>query len=323
MLNIEKKREKDRVDVNDKKLAVVIVTYNRLQSVAKAIQSVFNSCPDCTIILIDNSPNTFCFENLKRSLEKCKNVFLFKNPYNYGFAKAVNQGIKIVMEKGKYDYILLLNDDAYLDKYCIPILIETLEKDERSLLAGPTIFYYRFPNKVWSAGGYFDSFTSRIIIPLKNKNVSIEELSNLSVKEVDFLTGCVLMIKYKAIKEIGLFDENFFFYSEDLDYSFRVKKAGYKCIWVPSAIAWHDIQIIDRFNSTFALYNLAKSGIIFRRKHFKGGALVVNLMNFVFFQTTHKFFYLLLNKGNLSSINAWFRGIIDGFREPLINNYRD
>jgi len=320
MLNIEKGREEDYADVNDKKLAVIIVTYNRTQSVTKAIQSVFSSWSDCTIILIDNSPNTFYFENLKVSLEKYKNVFLFKNPYNYGFAKAVNQGIRIVMEKGKYDYILLLNDDAYLDKNCMPVLIEALEKDERAFLAGPTIFYYRFPNKVWSAGGYFDSFMSRINITLKNKNVSIEKLSKLSVKEVDFLTGCVLMIKYQAIKEIGLFDENFFFYSEDLDYSFRVKKAGYKCIWVPSAIAWHDIQIIDRFNSTFALYNLAKSGIIFRRKHFKGIALLSNLICFVFFQSIHKFFYLLLNKGSLSSINAWFKGLIDGFREPLINN---
>ena len=71
MLNIEKKREKDYVDVNDKKLAVVIVTYNRPQSVTKAIQSVFNSCSGCTIILIDNSPNTLCFENLKGSLGKC------------------------------------------------------------------------------------------------------------------------------------------------------------------------------------------------------------------------------------------------------------
>jgi GT2 family glycosyltransferase len=309
----------NNIHSNNKNLTVIIVSYNKVAPVIRAIRSVTDNYEKCRFIIIDNS-ESFFFETLKMSLAGFKNLILIKNLQNYGFAKAVNQGIKIAIKDNNCQYILLLNDDAYVDKDCIPKLIDAIEKGDKALISGPTIFYARYPNKVWSAGGYFNKLLSRIRILLKNKELSVDQLKKIPIQEVDFLTRCVLLIKRKAIEKVGMFDEAFFFYSEDLDYCFRVKKAGYKCLWVPSAIAWHDIDLNIRFNTPFVIYNLAKSGIIFRLKHFKGIKLINNLISFILFHTAHKLFYLL-NKGNPLIIKAWFKGLIDGVKEYM-NNYK-
>jgi len=301
-------------------IVTIIVSFYKIEPLLKAVETVIESYSKSKFVIVDNTANILVCKNLEIELSKYKNIIFISNPQNYGFAKAVNQGIEIAMKDNNCKYILLLNDDANVDKDCIPKLIDALEKDEKALLAGPTIYYGKSPNTVWSAGGYFDNFLSRIRIPLKNKNITIEELDKIPIQEVDFLTGCVLLIKCEAIEKVGFFDEAFFFYSEDLDYCFRVKKAGYKCLWVPSAIAWHDIDLNIRFNTPFVIYNLAKSGIIFRLKHFKGIKLINNLISFILFHTVHKLFYLL-NKGNPLIIKAWFKGLIDGVKEYM-NNYK-
>jgi GT2 family glycosyltransferase len=298
-------------------ISIIIISYNRIESIIRAVKSISTHYKNYRFIVIDNSESIQFFENLKMKLRRYDEIILLKNSQNFGFAKAVNQGIEIAMKNENCRYILLLNDDAYVDKNCIPKLIDALEKDEKALLAGPTICYGKSPNTVWSAGGYFDKFLSRIRIPLKNKNITIEELDKIPIQEVDFLTGCVLLIKREAIEKVGFFDEGFFFYSEDLDYCFRVKKAGYKCLWVPSAIAWHDIEMSARFSSPFVMYNLAKSGIIVRRKHFTGLLKLWNVLIFIFLHTLNKFLIFILGKSNFSAIKAWVNGIADGLEYKI------
>jgi GT2 family glycosyltransferase len=300
-------------------VSIIIISYNRIDTIVRAVDSISKYYKNYRFIVIDNSENTQFFQTLKIKLRKFDTVILLKNSQNFGFAKAVNQGIEIAMKDENCIYILLLNDDAYVDKDCIPKLIDALERDKRALLAGPTIYYEKHPNTVWSAGGYFNEFLGKIKIPLKNKTITIKELSKIPIQEVDFLTGCVLLIKREAIEKVGKFDEAFFFYSEDIDYCYRVKKAGYKCLWVPSAITWHDIDLNIRFNTPFVMYNLAKSGIIFRLKHFKGIKLLNNLIFLFFFHSVYRTFFSI-KKGNMTTIKSWFSGLIDGFRKYISNN---
>jgi GT2 family glycosyltransferase len=298
-------------------IVAIIVSFYKTEPLLKAVETVIESYSKSKFVIVDNSANILVYKNLKIELSKYKNIIFISNPQNYGFAKAVNQGIEIAMKDNNCNYILLLNDDAYVYKDCIPKLMDALDGDDKALIAGPTIYYEKYPNKVWSAGGYFDRLFSRIKIPLKNKEVSIDDLKKFPIQDVDFLTGCVLMIKREAIEKVGFFDETFFFYSEDLDYSFRVKKAGYKCLWVPSSIAWHDIQMSARFSSPFAMYNLAKSGIIVRKKHFAGLLKLWDLLIFIFLHTLNKFLSFILGQSNFSAIKAWVKGIADGLKYKI------
>jgi GT2 family glycosyltransferase len=295
-------------------LYTIIISYNKLEPVFRAVDSVFKNHKHSKIILIDNSEDTYFFKKLKQKLKTYKeNILFIKNKKNLGFSKAVNQGIKIALNKGA-DYILLLNDDAYLDKNCIPYLIEALDKDNKAMLAGPTIFYDKDKSKIWSTGGYFNKLLGNIKILLKNKKVNPDTLKNLNIQEVDFLTGCVLMIKSEAIKKIGLFNEDLFFYGEDVDYSLRAKRKGFKILWVPYAFAWHDVDIVKGRTNPFVMYNLSRSKIIIRKSHFKRKYFIYYLILHFLLHTPYKFYQILRGSKDFDSIKFWLKGTWDGIR---------
>jgi GT2 family glycosyltransferase len=88
----------DTILFNNKNLTVIIVSYNKVAPVIRAIRSITGNYEKYRFIIIDNSESFSFFETLKMSLAGFKNLILIKNPQNYGFAKAVNQGIEIAMK---------------------------------------------------------------------------------------------------------------------------------------------------------------------------------------------------------------------------------
>ncbi len=297
------------------KVSIIIISYNKVEPVVFAVKSVINSHNksriETLIHIIDNSENKKIFTQLKSKLSWYSNIFLEKNEKNIGFAKAVNKGIRKSLEKGA-DYILLLNDDAFVDKNCIKKLIKALENNKNALAAGPTIFYAKDKEKVWHTGGYLSKFLMTIKIPYKNKKISKDFLKKLPTQEVDFLTGCVLLIKREAFDKIGFFDERLFFYAEDLDYSIRVKKAGYKLLWIPDAFAWHDIDIYKGRTNPFVLYHLARSNIIVRKKHLSVVKFIYFLLIHFLVITPYRIFQVLKGSKGIKSIYAWLKGTLDG-----------
>ena len=295
----------------DKKVCAIIISYNKVSPVIRAIKSVFRSYSNSKVILIDNSEDMNIFKILKHKLRTYSNITFIKNKDNLGFAKAVNQGIKVALRE-RTDYILLLNDDAYLERNCINYLIDALEKDKKALLAGPTIFYHKDRNMIWHTGGYFRKLLGSVYIPYKNKKLPFSYFKTLAPKEVDFLTGCVLLIKKEAIEKVGIFDEQLFFYGEDLDYSLRVRKMGYKLIWVPYAFAWHDIEIEKGRTSPFVMRNLARSNLVLRKKHFNVSYFIYYVFLHFVLYTPYRLYQILKGSKNIASIKAWLKGSLEG-----------
>lgn len=293
----------------------VIVAYNRIESTLRAIDSAIVSYDELKLVLVDNSGNDNFFNTLKNKLEArhVGRILYIRNEQNVGFAKAVNQGIRLSLRKGA-DYVLLLNDDAYVDKNCIPSLIYALSNHEQSLLAGPTIFYEKHKDKVWSAGGYYNKLLGKISMPLKNKKVDPNILRQAEVREVGFLTGCVLVIKSKAFGKVGFFDEDFFFYNEDVDYCLRTAKSGFKMLWVPYAFAWHDIDIIHGRTNSFAMYNIARSSITLGKKNFSTIYYIYYVLLRFLLHTPYRVYQIVVGRKNFNVILSWFKGIIDGMQ---------
>lgn len=120
------------------------------------------------------------------------------------------------------------------------------------------------------------------------------------------------MLKREVVEKVGLFDEDLFFYGEDLDYSLRVKKAGFKLLWVPYAFAWHDIDIEKGRTNPFVMYTLAKSNIIVRKKNFSNLYFLYYLSIHFLFHTPFKVYQILKGSRNLNSVKAWLKGTRDG-----------
>ncbi len=300
------------MDLKNLKLGIVVVSFNKKIDIIKCLASC--KCKSVTIsyYIIDNSTDT----NIAQEIEKFANLygaFYYKTQENIGFAKAVNIGIKKALQD-KCDYILLLNDDAFLEDNCISSLIQALENNKGALLAGPTIFYSAKPDVVWSSGGYFNKFLSKINLIYKNKKLKISDLKTAKVHTVDFLSGCVLLIKKEAIEKIGYFDEDLFMYAEDLDYCLRVKQKGYKVLYVPFAFAWHDIDIINSRTNFFVMYHLARSNIIVRKKRFKIWYFFYYLLLHFLLYTPFRIYQTLKGDKIINGTKGWFKGTFDGIK---------
>ena len=170
------------------------------------------------------------------------------NQKNLGFSGGHNVGIEYALKKGS-DFIVILNNDTYVDKNFLEELLKATEKDAKIGILVPKIYFapgfefhkdrYSKEEKgkiFWYAGGEMD--WNNVI----GHNRGVDQIDKGqfdSTSETELATGCCMLIKKEVFGKIGLFDENFYLYYEDADLSMRVKKKGFKIFYVPSSIIWH------------------------------------------------------------------------------------
>lgn len=168
--------------------------------------------------------------------------------HNLGFTGGNNKGIRQALQKGA-DAILLLNDDTKIDPHAIQHLSDVLYSNSQTGIAVPKIYFYpgyefhknRYEKKdrgkiIWYAGGTID--WNNII----GAHIGVDDIDRGQydvVRNIDFATGCCMLVRREVFEKIGLFDNRYFLYLEDLDFSVRTRKAGYQIIYEPKAIVWH------------------------------------------------------------------------------------
>lgn len=287
------------------KITAIILNYQNYQDIRNCILSlekqILPNNYQLKILVIDNSPDDS--DTKKLQLDFSRHEYIF-NKQNNGFAKGVNQGINLKLLES--DYFLLVNNDAELAPDCLKIL---LEQSNNQSLAGPVIFYKENSNIIWQGGGFYKKLKMNLSVPDKNK-----PLTNKKTQLVDFLSGCVLLIPKNVIEKIGLFDEKFFFYGEDLDFCLRAKKAGIKSLYCPAATACHNIKKVKiSRTSSFVLKNLAISYFLIIRKHFSN-LLLHGLLLFIFIYTPFRFYQTISGGNKWSNITAWLTGGYQGWK---------
>lgn len=236
------------------KVFVIILNYNGQDTLRECLNSVLRSdYVEQEIVLIDNRSTDDSFRQARQDFSR---IYFIENSKNLGFAAGVNVGIRLAMEK-MADYVLLLNNDARLETDTLSKLVESLEQDPSIGLASPLILQ-EASDKVWFAGGRIDWLKMRTIHTAGPSDRS-------AAYDTEYLSGCALLIRKEVFQKIGLFDEKFFFYYEDADFSWRAGQAGYRCQVVPTAIARHREK--SSANPKFKTYWLVISALVFFRKN--------------------------------------------------------
>jgi GT2 family glycosyltransferase len=223
-------------------ISVVIVSWNAKKYLEQCLESIL-SCSDASdaeIIVVDNASTDGSPELVK---QRFADVKLIRNSSNLGFAKANNIGIG--QSHGKY--LFLINSDVVVYPNCFSSMANYIEAQPQIGVLGPRII--GFDGKVQrSCMGYptlWNKFCRAIFLATLFPRLKLfngYELSHWShdeVKEVDVINGCFWAIKRQAIEEIGLLDENFFMYAEDIDWCKRFNNAGWKVVYYPKAEAVH------------------------------------------------------------------------------------
>ena len=224
------------------KVAVIIVNWKKYDITSICIESILNSTnSNFKIILVDNESDNKKVKNFKYRNE----IKIIQNKNNEGFSKANNIGIDYAL-KNNYDYTILINNDTIVEKNLIEVLLKTAQAKNFSVLQ-PLILKYN-GKEIWNAGGRINYFFGNFIT---NKKVSNSLSSSHEITE--WLTGCCCLFKTKIFEEIGKLDESFFAYYEDVDFSLRLKKHGYK-------IGFTSKTYINHYESFSSISNNSKRG---------------------------------------------------------------
>ncbi len=228
---------------------------------------------------------------------------------NLGFAGGNNVGIKYALKNCDLQDILLINNDTVIDKGTISELISARNKLGENAIYGGRIYYYSEPSKIWYDGGHLNKFTGRTVhINSGRKNRCITQPI-----QVNFITFCYVLIPANIVKKVGLLDESYFMYVEDLDYCYRVDKGNYKLYHVPSSQLWHKIGASYGSEiSEFSSYWYYRNTIKFILKRFRK---IKKITAILFIITKFPILLLTWLLRNPKIIKSMFRGYIDGFNK--------
>jgi len=226
------------------------------------------------------------------------------NRRNLGFAAAANIGIDHAFKQGA-DYIFLANNDTTLAPNALDLLVQTAVATQAALTT-PLIFYAGSPTHIWSAGGW-------------RHQISLEIYRRPTLPfppgplPVDFITACGMLISRTCLQTVGLFDERFFMYYEDMDYCLRVQAANQLILLVPQAHMWHHgAASSGGRDSPNERYHMARSSLLYFRKHIRGWQwLIVAPFRL---GSTLKTSYRLSRRQQWPALRAYLSGLWDGLR---------
>jgi GT2 family glycosyltransferase len=236
----------------DDKVAIIVLNYNGKKTLLETLQSLSElNYQNKEILVVDNASEDDSFLSAQEQYPQFRFLGLERNG---GFAWGMNRGIEDALERGA-SYIWLFNYDAVAKQDSLMPLVVEAKKNKDEVLLSPVI--YTDADQVWFSGGRVNYWRMR----------GVHEKESLSSsKETEFLTGCALFIPKKVIERVGLLDERFFLYYEDVDFSLRAKKEGIKRIVVPAAQVVHSEESQSSPNK---IYFLVLSGLLFFDKHKK------------------------------------------------------
>jgi GT2 family glycosyltransferase len=222
---------------------VIILNWNSKDMTAECIRSLLAmNTREYDTIVVDNGSRDGSVEYLRREFPQ---IVVLPQDRNLGFAAGCNVGMKEALKRGA-EYVLPLNNDTVVDANMIEALLEVAEKHPSAAIVSPKIYFYDSPNRFWWAGGSFSLWTG---IPKHAGRKDRDNGQFEATRTLDWATGCAALIRCEALKRVGLFEEHLFGNGEDLDFSLRVRRAGFEIWFAPQAKVWHKEGVDYRKNA--------------------------------------------------------------------------
>lgn len=232
-------------------VTVVVPNWNGLKHIGDTLKSLEAQSQKVGIIVADNGSTDGSQEFIRKHFPKVELIELFENR---GFAGGVNAGIEGAVDEGA-EYIGLFNNDAIADKDWIKNLLKAAKQSQK--IGVVTCKFLRLPDRgvIDSTGEQYSKWG----FPFPRGRDEKDSGQYDHPGEVFGATGGASLYRVKMLEKIGLFDEDFFAYYEDVDLSFRAQLAGWKVLYEPSAVAYHHIGATSSKLPNFARYHTVKN----------------------------------------------------------------
>ena len=211
------------------------------------------------IIVLDNASVDGSVEVIRYRFPAVEVIALEQN---LGYAGNNNVGIDAAMAQGA-DWVFVLNEDTIVADDCIAQMIAAAEKDPQVGIAGPMVYHFSEPNVIQSAGGKLDEHWNSVHVG-QNED---ENGQYALPRQVDWISGCAILVKREVIEKIGALDVRFFYYWEETDWCLRARENGWKVLHVPQAHLWHKGVQRDYRPSPNVTYYATRNHFLFLRNH--------------------------------------------------------
>ena len=216
--------------MEEKLVSILVINWNGIQDTINCINSLLkNNYKNYNIIVYDNGSNQDESKELKKKFQNKRNIDFVRSEKNWGYDEGCNRAIKYARKKYNPEYYVIANNDILVDPLFLTKMIVELEKNRKIGGASPKI--YDSEGKIWWKGKvkYY---------PWINKTKEGGDIDQ--TVETDMLTGCLMVLKKQTILDVGYLNPKFFLSGLDtLEYTYRMKKKGFKAIYVPSSKIWH------------------------------------------------------------------------------------
>lgn len=250
-------------------LTVIIVSWNTSGLLLQCLDSFYKTGSRFSfeVIVVDNGSSD---DSVPMIEEHFPQVILIKNEKNCGFARANNQGMVI----GKGRYFLLLNSDTIIRPGSIDALIQLADLYPRLGVVGPKLL--NMDGSLQKSWASFPSFLSELIGQNFRIRRPVTDVSN--TYEVDWIMGACMLVRSETIQDVGKMDEDYFFYSEETDWCFRIKKKNWKIWYLGNAEIYHLGGGSTKRGSITQLVRLYRGKLLYFEKNH--GSLVATFLRF-------------------------------------------
>ncbi|MHA1729440.1 MAG: glycosyltransferase family 2 protein [Promethearchaeota archaeon] len=260
-------------------ISIILVNYNNSKDTILCLQHlILQDFKNFEIIVIENGSELEQIDKLEKKIENIKissnftgNILLYKMGKNLGFSGGNNFGIK----RAEGDLIYILNSDTIFPSNMLSLMYLFLKSHPKVDVLTPKILYYSDKSKIWGLGGTFN-FNNPMISHINFTGQKDRKFPLLL--KVDMVTGCATVIRRKSLKQVGLFDPNYFMYWEDTDFSYRANKIGLKMVVNTDIVIYHNVKEEQKTFSKFIIGYLFRNRMYFIMKNLSPWQLVTQIL---------------------------------------------
>lgn len=217
-------------------VTVVVLNWNNAPDTVECLESLRAvRYPAMRILVVDNGSVDGSEPTLRA---RFRDLPLLQTGANLGFAGGNNAGIRRALAEGA-DYVLLLNNDTTVDSGFVDALVAAARAHPDAGMLCPKILLHDRPDVLWYAGASFHPWLGWG----RHRGHGQRDTGRFgTVEDTDRPTGCSLLVSRELCERVGVLREEFFCYAEDLEWGLRARDAGYRILYVPSAMVWHKVS---------------------------------------------------------------------------------
>jgi hypothetical protein len=294
-------------------VAVVVLNWNGTEDTLECLRSLaLVDYPRHEIIVVDNGSEP---SPRQRILERFSSVTYLETGRNLGYAGGNNVGMRYAMSAG-YDYVFVLNNDTVVERGVLREAVAVAESDPAIAAVGVKIIAWDDPGRVWVAYGQvtYRQGLVRLIGYYERDDGTFDQQ-----KDVEWVPGTAMLLRCRVLESVGLFDEDFFAYHEDVDWCTMAHEKGFRVVFSPRPRIYHKghRSTGGKGYLTPRQYLAGRNMVLYVRKH----ASMLQVAKFLTFQiATLPLQYVRRGlTGEQAGVTWKVRGMLDALRRrPLV-----